>query len=271
MPIAKAINMKIRTLYRILQSFGWNPRATFNAIRGLPAYIRDFVTFVRACGATKVPMRIFPILGDRYEPSGVASGHYFHADLWAARRIYQLGTEKHVDIGSRIDGLISHLLTFREVEVLDIRGLSATGVTGLKFTRLDVMNCENLPKDYADSISSVHALEHFGLGRYGDSVDPFGYQKGLEGFIRLLKPGGKLLLAVPIGGECVEFNAHRIFEPAQFLNMLTEIGFRLDAFSFVDDEGGFRANVACDSAAGLTYGCGCFELTKAMKYSHQSK
>jgi hypothetical protein len=35
------------------------------------------------------------------------------------------------------------------------------------------------PDGYCDSLSCLHALEHFGLGRYGDPIDPRGHEKGI--------------------------------------------------------------------------------------------
>jgi hypothetical protein len=40
-----------------------------------------------------------------------------------------------------------------------------------------------------DSISCLHALEHFGLGRYGDRLDPNGHETGFLKLLDMLKPG----------------------------------------------------------------------------------
>src|SRR5438132_13442562 len=77
-------------------------------------------------------LRWLPALSDRYMTSGSARGHYFHQDLWAARRIYLRPPRRHIDVGSRIDGFVAHLLTFRDVEVLDVRALSKT-LPGFRF------------------------------------------------------------------------------------------------------------------------------------------
>lgn len=64
----------------------------------------------------------------------------------------------------------------------------------------------------ADSVSCLHALEHFGLGRYRDTVDYDGWRKGLDGRTEILEPGGTLYLGLPTGEpQRVEFNAHRVF------------------------------------------------------------
>ena len=62
--------------------------------------------------------------------------------------------------------------------------------------------------DVALSISSV---EHDGLGRYGDPLDPDADLAAM-GFLRhLLSPGGRALLAVPVGGDLLRWNMHRIY------------------------------------------------------------
>jgi len=72
---------------------------------------------------------------------------------------------------------------------------------------------------YCDSLSCLHALEHFGLGRYGDPLDPLGYEKGFGNMATLLQPGGLMYLAVPIGRERVEFNANWVFAPSTILRL----------------------------------------------------
>src|SRR5262245_17992472 len=62
-----------------------------------------------------------PFLHEATGDAGEIGGHYFHQDLWAARKICQARPARHVDIGSRIDGFVAHVLTFMPVEVIDIR------------------------------------------------------------------------------------------------------------------------------------------------------
>ena len=65
-----------------------------------------------------------PILFDIDQNAGSIKDHYFLQDLHCARLIYNRNPYNHIDIGSRIDGFITHLATFRKVEVLDIRDLN---------------------------------------------------------------------------------------------------------------------------------------------------
>lgn len=65
-----------------------------------------------------------------------------------------------------------------------------------------------------DFVVSYSSLEHSGLGRYGDSLQPFGDLEWIERIRCILKPNGILFFGAPIGGvDCLVFNAHRIYGP----------------------------------------------------------
>jgi SAM-dependent methyltransferase len=155
--------------------------------------------------------------------------------LYVAQRIYVNNPRRHVDVGSRVDGFVAHVASFRAIEVFDIRELQAS-VTNMTFRRRDVMqDCHDLDR-CTDSLSCLHSLEHFGLGRYGDPVDAEGYAKGWENLYRMLEPGGKFYFSTPIGPQRVEFDAHRVFSLPFLLRMM--IGrYRIGNFAYVDDEG----------------------------------
>ena len=208
----------------------------------------------------------FPCLNDRKAQSGEGRGHYFHQDLLVARRIFQNCPQCHVDIGSRIDGFVAHVAVFREIEVIDIRPLT-TPITNVRFIQGDLMaGVDERLHDYSDSLSCLHALEHFGLGRYGDPIDFDGHLHGFENMSKILRSGGKFYFSVPIGPQRIEFNAHRIFSLGYLLQLFAG-KFQVDGFSLVDDAGDLRENIALEPREvennfGCQCGCGIFELTK---------
>jgi len=193
------------------------------------------------------------------------SGDYFHQDLYVARKIYEASPAKHIDIGSRTDGFVAHVASFREIEIIDIRPQSST-VKNIIFRQADLMQ---LPEDLTGScvsISSLHAIEHFGLGRYGDPVDWHGHVKAIENITKMLVSGGTFYFSVPIGPQRIEFNAHRVFSIKYLLNLLTPL-YHVESFSYVNDKGAFFEDVQLtDEEAernfGCTYGCGIFILRK---------
>jgi hypothetical protein len=115
----------------------------------------------------------------------------------------------------------------------------------------------------ADSVSSLHALEHFGLGRYGDPLDLGGWEKGLASLSRLLRKDGYLYLSVPVGLPCIEFNAQRIFAPSEIVEAARVLGLSLEEFSYVDDDGNFHANGSLSAAEKFDFGCGCYVFRKS--------
>ena len=65
-----------------------------------------------------------------------------------------------------------------------------------------------------DWVASFSSLEHSGLGRYGDALNPEGDAEALQQALCMLKPGGVLLLGLPSVCRAtgfIEFNAHRVY------------------------------------------------------------
>ena len=257
-----------KPVYMWLAAFGLNPLALRYAAQGLIVTLREYAALKRQNRAAGNPFRIrfsMPCLADRYEPSGSARGHYFFQDLLVARRIFERKPVRHVDVGSRVDGFVAHVAAFREIEVFDIRPLSLA-VPSIIFRQMDMMDAPEEFKACCDSLSCLHAIEHFGLGRYGDSVDLNGHVKGFLSLSAILKPGGMLYFSVPIGPERVDFNANRVFAIQTILNLAQDC-FELDAFSYVDDAGELHEKVSLTAEVmadnfGCQYGCGIFELRK---------
>ena len=172
-----------------------------------------------------------PCLDDWYDNAGSLS-YYFWQDLWAARKIFQAQPSEHYDIGSRLDGFIAHILLFMPVTMIDIRPLPQK-VEGLNFIQADATNLESIADNSLVSLSSLCAPEHFGLGRYGDPVDPEACFKAMKSMQRVLAKGGHLYIAVPVADESgVAFNAHRIFRPELIVETMNEL--KLADFSVID-------------------------------------
>jgi hypothetical protein len=257
-------------LYRWLSAFGINVNVPkfLHAVKLFPVVIKEYFLLERQNKETGMKYRLkfsWPMLDEKHSPSGVASGHYFHQDLFVAKKIFHRKPVKHVDFGSRVDGFVAHVAVFRTIEVFDIRPLKAN-IPNITFRQCDLMDREMQLSDYCDSVSCLHALEHFGLGRYGDRVDINGHLLGLRNLHKILEGEGTLYLSVPIGPQRIDFNAHRVFAIRTVLEMIKG-QFELVGFSYVDDIGDLHENVTLDSNniaknCGCYYGCGIFELKK---------
>lgn len=211
-------------LYFVLSSqFGIDPRRMLRSFQGVPRYLRDLFLFRKSYTGR---LDLTPCLHDWHEEGGGVKDEYFWQDLLVARMISKANPEKHVDIGSRVDGFVSHVASFREIEVFDIRPIS-TKIPGVIFRQADLMSPVSDMAGYCDSLSCLHALEHFGLGRYGDKIDPNGFVRGFGNMVRLLKDGGIFYLSVPVGIERVEFNANRVFDPRVVVKMAIDNSLQL--------------------------------------------
>jgi len=209
--------------------FGFDIRRMIKSFRGLPRFYAGWLKFRKEY---KGKIEFLPCLHDWYEEGGATKNEYFWQDLYVARIICSANPKKHVDIGSRIDGFVAHVASFREIEVFDIRPVTSN-VPGVIFKQGDLMNPAEPLTEYCDSLSCLHALEHFGLGRYGDPVDPHGYMAGLGNMARILRHDGLFYLSVPIGKERIEFNAHRIFDPLALVQLAVVNGLTLREFAWI--------------------------------------
>jgi hypothetical protein len=206
--------------------FGFDPRRFLLSLRGLTRYVIDYRNFRKNYLGT---LTFMPCLHDRYEEGGTTQSEYFWQDLLVARWIFAAKPQRHVDVGSRVDGFVAHVASFRDLDVFDVRPIS-TRIPGVVFKQADLMcgpSTLNSLIGYYDSLSCLHAIEHFGLGRYGDPIDPNGHERGIANMTSLLQPGGSFYLSTPIGRERVEFNANRVFDPLVIVRLVESHGFVL--------------------------------------------
>lgn len=208
---------------------------------------------------------IRPIITEYVESAGSAQGHYFHQDLLVASFISKANPIRHIDVASRIDGFVAHVAAFRPIQILDVRELQHTGHKNISFLQANVMDELQIEHQITDSLSCLHAIEHFGLGRYNDPIDPNGHKKGFQNLIKMLKPNGILYISFPIADQNqIQFNAHRIFHPKDIFTWTTDINqLQLKRFDYVDDAGLLHTQASVDfSPTGLSYGCGIYTFQK---------
>lgn len=220
----------IRRAHAFLAIHGFNPITIVHTLVSLPWFVRDVLRYRAAPQHEGFPFQwsnLFPIVADLRATAGSANTQYFIQDLWMARRVIATAPTNHIDIGSRIDGFVGSLLaTGLNVTQVDIRPLP-NPPEGLSFLQDDATHLAKLKSGSVASISSLHAAEHFGLGRYGDPIDPAACFTFMRSMARVLKKGGKLYFATPIGRERLEFNAHRIFNPTRIETLFTKAGLKV--------------------------------------------
>lgn len=177
---------------------------------------------------TKWSQRFVPILTDDIGFQD-ARDFYYYQDCWAARKIFELKPNSVLDVGCTVlfTGIISQ---FQPTTSVDIRPVQSQlpGLTNVKGDITALRFADNSQ----ECVVSLCVIEHIGLGRYGDKIDPLGAEKAAKELSRVLKPGGHLFISTMVGKPCLAFNAHRIFAVQDFLAMFPDLEVVDEAFLY---------------------------------------
>ena len=199
---------------------------------------------------------LFPCLNDKTEKTGF-DAHYIYHPAWAARIVKQINPEKHIDISSTLH-FCSIISAFIPTEFYDYRPADLK-LSELMNGKADLTHL-HFETGTIECISCMHTIEHIGLGRYGDPIDPDGDIKAILELIRVTKSGGSILFVTPVGKPKIMFNAHRIYDPAMIIDLFN--GCEIKNFSLVKDDNDFILDAALELGSEQTYGCGCFWFIK---------
>lgn len=171
------------------------------------------------------------------------SGYYGNnLDCW----LYE-ALEKYPIAGKEV-GIIGSQLPFYECVVLAFGGQPIT-VEYQKIVseepRITTVTVEEFnanPRKF-DVILSISSIEHDGLGRYGDPINPNGDLEFMAKAKTLLKEDGHMILAVPVGRDSLVWNAHRIYGQLSFPLLINEWNL-IDSFGFSEKD--FNERVLAD-------------------------
>ena len=167
---------------------------------------------------------VWPCEGDDVPLAGVGNRHYEYPYVIASLCRYGLVDKDILDVGSAgslLPAMIAALGS--RVTCVDLRDWPIQW-PGLRFVRGDLLassDAELLPQTSFDAITCISAIEHFGLGRYGDIEDVDGDIKALAKLRDYLKPSGLLILTVPFGRGAIAFPAHRIYDRSRLARLTT--------------------------------------------------
>jgi hypothetical protein len=235
----------------------FDPIKFFYGLTGYVWFVRDWIQYKKHSPEEKIAgINLFPILDEKVSLTPF-DAHYYYQEIWAMKQIIQRRPKKHVDLASKYN-FSGYLSLFLPVDFVDLRPINAR-LPGLKIIRADILH---LPyrSNSVQSLSSLHVIEHIGLGRYGDAVDPSGTKKAIKEMIRVVGPGGYIYLSLPVGKYRMCFNAHRIHTPEMIIKEFTKC--KLIEFSVVDDNGNLHEKADWKKYSTLHYGCGLFIFQK---------
>ena len=144
----------------------------------------------------------------------------------------------------------------------------------LRFVRGDILKLPLL-NDHFDLIINCSAIEHVGLsGRYGVNENrPDGDLEAMKHLRELMKPGGTMILTVPVGQDAVFSPLHRVYGKQRLPKLLEGYTIVKDAFWAKNDDNrwvmvdkdaalGFKAASRSPDPKENIYALGCFVLRK---------
>jgi hypothetical protein len=179
----------------------------------LVRFFRQYIQYRKMeqdlCDQAKT-LRIYPCLADNQPAQDV--GSYFYQDCWAARQVFREHPRYMVDVGSTVL-LVGILSQYTDCISVDVRPITANldGLTATPGTAL----CLPFNDNEVPCLTTMCVLEHIGLGRYGDPINPNGTIEAVAEISRVIAPGGVVIYSVPVGRELLEFNANRRFSYQQ--------------------------------------------------------
>lgn len=232
-------------------------RAALVQRRERARFKRQFVEFSHLPGSDRLPLRWsdrLPRLGEDTRTTAF-DRHYVLHPAWASRILHKIDPRIHVDIGSSLF-FVTVLSAFIRTRFYEYRPAEIC-IDGLETGSAD-LTALPFEDGSIESLSCMHVVEHVGLGRYGDRLDPNGDQLAMRELQRVLSPGGSLLFVVPVGRPLLRFNGHRIYSLEQILAALPELD--LVEFALIPEHGpeGWISGATAERVAAEEYGCGCF-------------
>jgi len=196
-----------------------HPKSLIKRFRALQSFFSDYRRYRKINDNPYFSLKtkdLYPRLYDDTAGTPV-DPVYFYQNCWCAKNIFENKPARHFDIGSssQLVGIISQ---FVPTTMIDIRPLP------VHLKELDFLEGSILQLPFKDneirSLSSICVIEHIGLGRYGDPLDPRGSEKSAKELVRVLSPNGFLYVSVPIDSQnIIYFNAHRAFTRHYVLEM----------------------------------------------------
>jgi len=168
--------------------------------------------------------------GDLFDPNHGSS--YFFCKVFDK---YDLKNKKVGIVGSTTPWVEAICYNYGCTDITTIEYNKPTIEDSTIFKSIKYNECFNIKNEF-DVIISYSSIEHSGLGRYGEDLDPNGDLTTMQNVHNILKKDGLVILGVPVGTDTLVWNAHRIYGEKR-LPML------VDGFAILEWFGGDPSNI----------------------------
>ena len=124
---------------------------------------------------------------------------------------------KKYDIRNKKVAVVGSITPWIESMLLNLDNKVTTIEYNVPKCNLVNLNCEDYfdyfekNENEYDAIVTFSSIEHSGLGRYGDPLDPDGDLKTMDVIHKNLKKNGILIWGAPLGADALVWNCHRIY------------------------------------------------------------
>jgi hypothetical protein len=151
-----------------------------------------------------------------------AFGSYRNKDIYPALDKYAslaIRDKKCAVIGTEMPWIEAALLEYNASRVVTIEYATIYSTVPRLFTITPEVFAQEQEtggdqRQLFDSIWSYSSIEHDGLGRYRDPLNPYGDLQTMAKLTCILRPGGFLFLSVPLNvRDHIAFNLHRLYGP----------------------------------------------------------
>jgi len=226
----------------------------------LPLFFFQLLVFSKFNIKNLINLKLSPQLFDNKKKEPF-DAHYMYHTAWASRVLSKINPTLHHDFASdlRFVTMVSSHIKIIQYNL----SIPTVKLDNLEFRTTNLTKMENIKSNSLSSVSCMHVVEHVGLGRYGDDINPEGDKEAIKELVRILAPGANLLFVVPVGKPRIFFNAHRVYSHNDILKSFHSL--KLKEFSFIGDNGfydGIEQSTNINKVEKNEYGCGCYWFKK---------
>jgi hypothetical protein len=156
--------------------------------------------------------------------AGELQGNYGKGSVdiltWHFDNIVKIKDQKVLIIGSQNPWLEAMLLSKGATHITTFDYMQITS----EHPQIETITPVGLAKKFFDGVRydvviTYSSIEHSGLGRYGDMLNPWGDLIAMARSWCLVRPGGFGVVGVPTGPDRIGFNSHKIYGPLAYAQL----------------------------------------------------